>query len=157
MELNLKEHGITLDGFRFFLVFPHFFLVSLSFFKFFPLTSTSVGNDGQKFGINTYFDQNFRGKCTPRSVFCDIDIGFYETMMGIPVCKLFNASNFISGNQEQYLWGSRNVEKYANRLMERVRKLVENCDSLQVLFCSILLLFFLLLLCYYCVTLLFFF
>ncbi|KAJ5765852.1 hypothetical protein N7520_005411 [Penicillium odoratum] len=114
-ELYLLEHGLTPDG------------------HFKPeLAADDLSQNGS---YDTFFTETAGGKYVPRSVFVDLDPSPIDEIRTGAYRQLFHPEQLISGKEDaanNYARGHYTVGKeYADEVLERIRRVVDNCSSLQ--------------------------
>lgn len=108
-ELFATEHGIQPDG-----------------------TMTKKKKDNE---ASTLFAETREGRFVPRSVMVDLEPSVIDTVKSGKYSKLYNPSNLLSGSQDaanNFARGHYTVGKdMVDKVMDRIRKLSDQCDSLQ--------------------------
>jgi len=110
-ELFCLEHGINPDG----------------------TLKEGVKDDNK--ASQSFFTETTRGKYVPRSVFFDLEPSVVDEVKSGAYSKLFHPDQMVTGKEDasnNFARGRYTVGKeHVDEVMERVRKLIENCEGLQ--------------------------
>jgi len=110
-ELYCTEHGIDKDG------------------------SLLPGAPDNQSGVKTFFNEAGNGKYVPRAIFVDLEPTTIDEIRNGPQSKLFHPGQLLNGKEDaanNYARGHYTVGRsLIDPTIERIRKAVEQCDSLQ--------------------------
>jgi len=110
-ELFCLEHGINPDG------------------------TLKEGAVGASKSTQSFFTETARGKFVPRSICFDLEPSVIDEVRAGPYSKLFHPDQMVVGKEDasnNFARGRYTVGKeHVDEVLERVRKLIENCEGLQ--------------------------
>merc|ERR1712232_1292889 len=117
-ELYCLEHGIAPDGQM-------------------PSDKTIGGGDDS---MGTFFSETGAGKHVPRCVFLDLEPTVVDEVRTGTYRQLYHPEQLISGKEDaanNYARGHYTIGKeIVDLVLDRIRKLADNCTGLQGLWCS---------------------
>ncbi|VDM01057.1 unnamed protein product, partial [Schistocephalus solidus] len=116
-ELFCVEHGIGPDGQK--IVLPD---------------SPETSDEKELFDCNTFFHENAKGQCTPRTVLLDSEPTVLDEVRAGVYQNLFNAKSLVNGKEDgasNYARGFYQLgQSYKEPFVESLRKIAEACDLL---------------------------
>ena len=108
-----------------------------------PSDKTVGGGDDS---FNTFFSETGAGKHVPRTVFVDLEPGVCDEVRTGTYRQLYHPEQLISGKEDaanNYARGHYTIGKeIIDLVLDRIRKLADNCTGLQVCFLFFCFIFF---------------
>ena len=118
-ELFCLEHGIQPDGQK-------------------PADDEDGGADDDSDSFTTFFSETGAGKYVPRCVMVDLEPTVVDEVRTGTYRQLYHPEQLISGKEDaanNYARGHYTIGKeIVDLVLDRIRKLADNCTGLQVLF-----------------------